>query len=36
MRSKGLKEKVGRVEQNNDDDYNKERGVIKLSHRKRQ
>jgi hypothetical protein len=35
MRSKGLKEKVGRVEENNDDDYNKERGVIKLSHRKR-
>src|SRR5215216_5012745 len=34
MRSKGLREKVGRVEENNDG-YNKERGVIKRSHRKR-
>jgi zinc transporter, ZIP family len=34
MRSKGIREKVGRVEENNDG-YNKERGVIKRSHRKR-
>lgn len=34
MRSKGLREKVGRVEENNDG-YNKERGVVKRSHRKR-
>jgi zinc transporter, ZIP family len=34
MRSKGLKEKIGRVEEKNND-YNKERGVIKRPHRNR-
>src|ERR671910_1867635 len=34
MRSKGLKEKIGRVEEKNND-YNKERGVIKHPHRNR-
>ena len=34
MRSKGLKEKIGRVEEKNSD-YNKERGVIKRPHRNR-
>src|ERR687895_2283125 len=34
MRSKGLKEKIGRVEEKNND-YNEERGVIKRPHRNR-
>src|SRR5215204_6026600 len=34
MRSKGLKEKIGRVEEKNND-YNKERGVMKRPHRNR-
>jgi zinc transporter, ZIP family len=34
MKSKGIKEKVGRVEENNDD-YNKDQGVIKRSLRRR-
>jgi zinc transporter, ZIP family len=34
MRSKGLKEKIGRAEEKNND-YNKERGVIKRPHRNR-
>src|ERR671919_654193 len=34
MRSKGLKEKIGRVEEKNND-YNKELGVIKRPHRNR-
>ena len=34
MESKGIKEKVGRVEENTDD-YNKEQGVIKRSLRRR-
>src|SRR5918993_312397 len=34
MRSKGLKEKIGRVEEKNSD-YSKERGVIKRPHRNR-
>src|SRR5215208_4649761 len=34
MRSKGLKEKIGGVEEKNND-YNKERGVIKRTHRNR-
>jgi zinc transporter, ZIP family len=34
MKSNGIKEKVGRVEENNDD-YNKEQGVIKRSLRRR-
>jgi zinc transporter, ZIP family len=34
MRTKGLKEKIERVEEK-DNDYNKERGVIKRSHRNR-